>query len=156
MVELNETLEEAVVREVKEETGITAQVKGLLSFREVPGYMFGRNDLYFVFLMHAEKEGQEIVKQEDEISECEWVACKDFSDRAPYMSPMIQKMAPIFDSDKSVFEKVIEDYKEKSKNKEDALKLLSMTNKTYQFRNRNNHLYLGKFLRECIKYGSKI
>ena len=67
LVEDGEDLEEAVRREVREETGVHAEVTGILGFREVKEYMFAKNDLYFVFLMQAEKATSQISMQEDEI-----------------------------------------------------------------------------------------
>ena len=72
-VEDKETLEEAVVREVKEETGINAKVEGILSFKENSNYIFKKHDLYFIFLMTCVKAEVSIKKQDIEISECEWV-----------------------------------------------------------------------------------
>ena len=54
-VDLNETLEQAIVREVKEETNVDASVSGVLGFREAPNYKFGKFDIYFVFLLNAYK-----------------------------------------------------------------------------------------------------
>jgi len=155
LVENNEDLEEAVLREVKEETGVTATVTGVLGFREVKNFMFGKNDMYFVFLMHADKNETEINIQEDEIAQCEWVPCKDFAEKAPILSPLLQKIAPIFNAGNETPEKVLEQYR-KENSKEDMLKIMSLTNKKYDFRNRTNNMYLSKFIKDCMRLGSKL
>lgn len=50
-MEPTENLEDAVVREIKEETGIDATVLSLLGMKEESGHNFDRNDLYFVYLL---------------------------------------------------------------------------------------------------------
>lgn len=154
-VDENESLEDAVKREVKEETGIDATVTGLLGFREVADHLFGKFDLYFVFMMKAIKAECEIKMQEDEISECEWVPCKDIPEKAPLLAPMLQRIAPIFSTEKEVAEKVIEKYREE-KTIEAMLKTFCFTNKQYSFRDKNNNLYLNKFMKDCMKLGSKL
>ena len=57
LVDENEWLEEACVREVQEETGIKATVDGLLGFREMKkGLTYEIGDMYFVFMMRATGE----------------------------------------------------------------------------------------------------
>jgi 8-oxo-dGTP pyrophosphatase MutT (NUDIX family) len=48
-----ETIEQAAVREVWEETGIKADYIGILGFREQLNFRFGQGDLYFTCLMQA-------------------------------------------------------------------------------------------------------
>lgn len=146
-VDENESLEDAVKREVKEETGIDATVTGMLGFREVADHLFGKFDLYFVFMMRAIKADTEIKMQEDEISECEWVPCKDIPEKAPLLAPMLQRIAPIFGAENEVAEKVIEKYREQ-KTREAMLKTFCLTNKQYTFRDKNNNLYLNKFMKD--------
>lgn len=76
LVDLGESLEQACVREVKEETGIDAEFCGVLGFRELLPFRNGQGDLYFPCLMMA-KGSCEIVMQENEISQCEWLHFKD-------------------------------------------------------------------------------
>ena len=116
--------------------------------------MFGKNDLYFIFLMKARKDENTIIKQETEISECEWVPCKEVVERAPLFSPIMKRVSKILGTNLETAEKVIEKYKEMPK--EDMLSIMTMTKKTYKFRNRNNYLYLGQFIKDCIKLSSKI
>lgn len=76
LVDVGEFLYEAVVREVKEETGISAVFKGIVGMREKKPYHFGRNDIYFIALL--EPENEEIVKCEFEVDRCEWLDIEEF------------------------------------------------------------------------------
>ena len=116
--------------------------------------MFGKNDLYLVFLMKARKDENIIVKQESEISECEWVLCKEAIQRTPLLSPIMKRISKILEENLEAADKIIEKYKEMSK--EDKLNIMTITKKTYRFSNRNNNLYLGQFIKDCIKFNSKI
>lgn len=53
MVDPNESLQDAVKREVFEETGVEAEMVGLLGVKEALNYSFNWSDLYFVALMRA-------------------------------------------------------------------------------------------------------
>ncbi|KOS24040.1 NUDIX hydrolase [Bacillus anthracis] len=65
-VEKGETLEEAMIREVKEETGIVAHVKGIIGVRS--GVIHNEiSDNMIIFLL--EPEGENIIVQEKELSE---------------------------------------------------------------------------------------
>lgn len=106
--------------------------------------------------MHASKADQVIKCDTTEVDKCEWVPCSELSDRGPLFSPMFSRISPIFETSKSVIEKTIEKFRDEKKTKEEVLKLMWMTNKSYEFRNRKNNMYMGKFLRDCMKYGSKL
>ena len=64
LVEHGETLQDAVVREVKEESGIDAEVTGILGVKEMRNFKFGCSDLYFIFMMKA--VGGELKPQTEE------------------------------------------------------------------------------------------
>ena len=64
MVDPGEKLGEACAREVLEETGIEAEVEGIIGIKEMLGYSFGRADLYVCFLLRA--KGGELKPQESE------------------------------------------------------------------------------------------
>ena len=78
LVDVGEYLDEAVVREVFEETGIKSNFKGVLGFREKKPYNFGRNDLYFFCLL--EPENEEINQCQDEIAKSRWIPIQEFVD----------------------------------------------------------------------------
>lgn len=67
---------EAVLREIKEETAIDASAIGLLGFREVLNYRFGRPDLMFIFLCEVSGE-EELKLQEEEVEEVRWFELKE-------------------------------------------------------------------------------
>ena len=78
MVDLGESLDEAAVREVKEETGIDAEFLGVLGFREIShNFRHGQGDMYFPCLMKTKEGGNiEINMDHNELSECEWLPFK--------------------------------------------------------------------------------
>ena len=51
LVETGESIEQAAVREVWEETGINANFVSILGFRELLTYQWGQQDLYFVCML---------------------------------------------------------------------------------------------------------
>eukprot|EP00359_Climacostomum_virens_P007871 CAMPEP_0204910100 /NCGR_PEP_ID=MMETSP1397-20131031/8684_1 /ASSEMBLY_ACC=CAM_ASM_000891 /TAXON_ID=49980 /ORGANISM="Climacostomum Climacostomum virens, Strain Stock W-24" /LENGTH=273 /DNA_ID=CAMNT_0052080133 /DNA_START=133 /DNA_END=952 /DNA_ORIENTATION=- len=71
-VETNESIGHAVVREVKEETGVDAEVIGILGFREMSNAPYGRRDIYFVVLMRPINHTISI-EDVGEVSDCVWM-----------------------------------------------------------------------------------
>jgi 8-oxo-dGTP diphosphatase len=71
-----EHIEKAVVREVREETGIRTRFLSLQCFRHWHGYRHGKSDIYFV--CRLEPLSFEISRQEDEIAECLWMPLEDY------------------------------------------------------------------------------
>lgn len=71
-----EHIETAVVREVKEETGIEARFVSLACFRHWHGYRYGKSDIYFVCRLDALT--YEITRQQEEIEECFWMPVEEF------------------------------------------------------------------------------
>ena len=67
----SEHLEDAVVREVWEETGIETRFVSLVCFRHQHGYRHGKSDIYFV--CRLEPLSTRISMQDDEIAECVWM-----------------------------------------------------------------------------------
>ena len=71
-VEMGETADEAVIREVKEETGIQCQVKGFMGLRT--GVIKGEiSDNLLHFLLEPIEEG-EVIHQENELFEARFIA----------------------------------------------------------------------------------
>ncbi|CAI2377804.1 unnamed protein product [Moneuplotes crassus] len=148
-VDANETLKEAVVREVKEETGIKAKVEGVITFRENPCYLFQTHDLYFVFLMSCIKADNTIQKQTAEIAKCEWVPFKHLPEKMCVLSPMAQRIALMINGDLQVANDLLREYKDEGSSS--LLELGIMSNQPYEFKEITHDLYMGKMIRECIE-----
>jgi 8-oxo-dGTP pyrophosphatase MutT (NUDIX family) len=73
---LGEHLVDGVIREIREETGISARFESLVCFRHWHGYRFGKSDIYFVCRLAPLTH--EIQIQEDEIAECLWMPVQDY------------------------------------------------------------------------------
>ena len=74
LVETGESIEEASVREVWEETGIRAKFLGVVGFRELLKYQWGQQDLYFVTLMEAADGNETIdIQMPEEIFDAAWI-----------------------------------------------------------------------------------
>lgn len=72
-VEEGETADEAVIREVKEETGISCTVKGLIGLRT--GVLKGEiSDNMLVFLLEPVEQEERIIHQENELYEARFIA----------------------------------------------------------------------------------
>jgi 8-oxo-dGTP diphosphatase len=66
-----EHLVDAVMREVREETGIHTRFRALMGFRHWHGYRYGKSDIYFI--CRLEPLTKEIQIQESEIDESMWI-----------------------------------------------------------------------------------
>lgn len=71
-----EHLADAVVREVKEETGVDSRFESLVCFRHWHGYRYGKSDIYFVCRLRP--ISQKITMQAEEIQECLWMPVEEF------------------------------------------------------------------------------
>jgi len=85
MVEAGEDASDAVVREIKEETGIDAEVVSLVGFREAhaptsANWMSGTTNIFMVFLLRP--KSTEIAIQEREIAKCEWLPLDEYWENA--------------------------------------------------------------------------
>ncbi|MEN1937690.1 NUDIX hydrolase [Paenibacillus sp. 102] len=82
-VEKGETLEAAAVREVKEETGLTVEIRGIAAINEKFFTEVGNHALLITF--HANViDGDIAVQDAGEISVIEWVDMKTANERFPY------------------------------------------------------------------------
>ncbi|MGW6190935.1 NUDIX hydrolase [Bacillus cereus] len=82
-VEKGEILEQALVREVKEETGLTAALRGLVALNEKFFEEKGHHALFFTFRANV-VTGELRAEDEGEISAIEWVDRKIANERFPY------------------------------------------------------------------------
>ncbi|MGN4446396.1 NUDIX hydrolase [Bacillus cereus group sp. MYBK79-1] len=82
-VEKDETLEEALIREVKEETGLTAVAGGLVAINEKFFEASGNHAILFTFRANV-VQGELIAEDEDEISAIEWVDRTIANERFPF------------------------------------------------------------------------
>lgn len=90
-VKFGETADEAVVREVKEETGIDCEVSGLIGLRT--GVI--RQDIsdnMAIFYCHPLDENQVVTIQEKEISEVKWLTVEELVNGGE-ASVMLKEMA---------------------------------------------------------------
>jgi 8-oxo-dGTP pyrophosphatase MutT (NUDIX family) len=71
-----EHLVDAVLREVREETGVQVQFEALVCFRHWHGYRYGKSDIYFVCRLSP--LSQDVTMQAEEIEECFWMPVADY------------------------------------------------------------------------------
>ncbi|WP_404404565.1 NUDIX domain-containing protein [Jeotgalibacillus malaysiensis] len=89
-VEEGETADQAAVREVKEETGMTAEVIRVAGFRS--GVLKDTiSDNMIIFVMKAMDESEALQIPEDEIEEAAWIDKRELRDH-PDVSSMIPVM----------------------------------------------------------------
>jgi ADP-ribose pyrophosphatase YjhB (NUDIX family) len=119
LAELGEQLDEAAIREVKEETGIDCQFKSVLSFRHTHGMQFGRSDFYFVCRLEPVETKDEIsgemtipepVAQEGEIAAAAWVSLPEYRamvNAGDNPHPMMQKILALYDEKNDIQRSVV-------------------------------------------------
>ncbi|MBB4824354.1 8-oxo-dGTP diphosphatase [Sporosarcina luteola] len=90
-VEAGETLEEAAVREVWEETGLTVQVKKLLAVNEAFREKEGHHVHFFTFLAH-QTEGDLAVQDSGGIEAAEWQDFEVADHQMPYYEGGIRQL----------------------------------------------------------------
>ncbi len=71
-----ENLVGAVIREVKEETGVDTCFEHLVAFRHWHGYRFGKSDIYMVCRLAP--LSQDISKDDHEIDHCIWMPLDEY------------------------------------------------------------------------------
>lgn len=77
-VQGNETIDQAVLREVKEETGIDCELLGMIGFRS--GVIREEiSDNMAIFLLKAQDEKQPIAAQQSELYSADWISPNDLS-----------------------------------------------------------------------------
>ena len=109
LTELGESLDEAAIREVKEETGIPTTFHSLLSFRQTHGLAHGRSDMFFVCRLDpvetVDDAGKKVipqpVAQECEIESAAWVPYKEYRDMVMHPEhghPMMQHVLRVLEA----------------------------------------------------------
>lgn len=75
-LQAGEHLVDAIIREVKEETGIDCTFEGLVCFRHWHGYRYGKSDIYFVCRLAPQSDV--VTMQVSEIEECLWMPIDEY------------------------------------------------------------------------------
>ncbi|CAF2030028.1 unnamed protein product [Rotaria magnacalcarata] len=80
-LDMGESLERGVEREVFEETGIRAHFRGILAFTYKAEFRFGHGDVYFACLMSLDEneEEQKINFDPLEIAACKWMSLDEWA-----------------------------------------------------------------------------
>jgi len=90
-VEQGETLEQAAVREVAEETGLTIKVGEVVSINEA---MFKEEGHHAIFVTFKAEiiSGKPTIQNENEISEIQWVDFETANQLMPYYPSGVEKL----------------------------------------------------------------
>lgn len=80
VVDEDEDIGMAAIREVKEETGIETEFVELLAFRQSHKSFFGKSDLFFICMLKPLTFT--INKQEAEIEEAKWMAMEEYASQS--------------------------------------------------------------------------
>lgn len=118
--ELGEEIDEAIVREVFEETGVPCRFVSILSFRHTHQLQFGRSDLYFMCRLEPVEEQDENgvaiipepVPEEGEIEDAAWVPFQEYKDMVNGANggkphPMMQQIVALFDRPNDIEKTVV-------------------------------------------------
>ncbi|UQZ32778.1 DNA mismatch repair protein MutT [Paenibacillus sp. PK3_47] len=90
-VEKGETLEQAVIRETKEETGLTIEVGNIVAVNEAFFKEMGHHTLFITFKAKIIK-GEISIQDKDEITEIKWVDLKSANELMPYHATGIEEL----------------------------------------------------------------
>jgi 8-oxo-dGTP diphosphatase len=82
-VEIDETLEQAAVREVKEETGLDVKVFGIIAINECKFKKSQNHAIFFIFRAEV-IGGEETIQRPDEISEIAWIDIDKVDELMPF------------------------------------------------------------------------
>ncbi|MBG9588054.1 NUDIX domain-containing protein [Cytobacillus firmus] len=82
-VEKGETLEQAVIRETKEETGLVVEIKNIIAVNEA---FFSKQDHHGLMITFGAKviDGEITIKDKNEIAEIKWVDINTANNLMPY------------------------------------------------------------------------
>nr|WP_238996663.1 NUDIX hydrolase [Paenibacillus pinistramenti] len=90
-VETNETLEQAVIREAKEETGLDIKIFGLVALNECKFEKISEHAIFFTFRAEIIGGNEEIVRP-DEISKIAWMDIHKAEKLMPYYKDGLRKL----------------------------------------------------------------
>ncbi|MBT9251610.1 NUDIX hydrolase [Bacillus halotolerans] len=90
-VEPDETLIEAAIREVHEETGFEVEIGNLIAVNEAKYVKRNHHAILFTFEARI-VGGTEAIKKPNEILQIEWVDIEQANERMPYYSEGLKKM----------------------------------------------------------------
>lgn len=90
-VEKDETLEQALIREVKEETGLTIAIEHVLAINEAFFQEKNHHALFITFKAHI-LHGEYQIQNKEEISEIKWTDVQTANTLMPYHSKGIKKL----------------------------------------------------------------
>lgn len=108
-VEPGESIVDAVVREMKEETGLTVENPKLCGVKQFPiSGESGENGRYLVFLFVADKFSGEVVSSEE--GAMHWVKIEDLS-KVNLVNDFTELLEVMLDENLSEFQYVVEDGK---------------------------------------------
>mmetsp|Transcript_31821 Transcript_31821/g.48805 ORF Transcript_31821/g.48805 Transcript_31821/m.48805 type:complete len:368 (+) Transcript_31821:125-1228(+) len=118
LAELGEHLDEAVTREVLEETGVHCNFHSVLSVRHTHGLQFGRSDLYFMCRLEpveeVDDEGNAVipepVAQENEIERVAWIPLAEYKEminNPERAHPTMQRVMEVYDQDCAIERSVV-------------------------------------------------
>lgn len=91
-VERDESLEEAVIREVNEETGYKVKVHGIVAVNEVKLRKSGEQILFMTFRAEI-IGGSPTILHPEEIGEVAWVTLDEADERMPYYKEGLKQIA---------------------------------------------------------------
>ncbi|MFX1508228.1 MAG: NUDIX domain-containing protein [Promethearchaeota archaeon] len=80
LVNPGETLQEAVTREIYEETGQNIEPFGIIGIRSMVRSTDNLTDLYCIFLCQLESDPKPLFKEEEEIREVRWVTLNELNE----------------------------------------------------------------------------
>ena len=113
LAELGEHLDEAVIREVKEETGIECTFQSILGVRHTHKVQFGRSDLFFVCRLKPVEDtndetsrgvSNQPIAQEGEIAAAAWIPLEEYkamvnSEDEKQGHPMMKQIMQVVEQD---------------------------------------------------------
>jgi ADP-ribose pyrophosphatase YjhB (NUDIX family) len=117
LAELGEQIDEAVVREVLEETGVPTKFVNVLAFRHSHGMANGRSDLFFVCRLEPiesvdESNGRalipEPVAQQSEIEVAAWVPLSEYRNMVDQGHPMMRHVMKLYDQGQNIEKTVVQ------------------------------------------------